>query len=136
MAMVRLWVGILLITTIAYGQSTSRIISENQARDLVRAALSSRTPARLVFIDRDGGADMSGLFAFSAYGAANPNGSSTIGHFLVDPKTGDVWDGVVCQEYKTAALAKLQISIRKKLGLTEAAYQKLKRQGPYCDESK
>jgi len=78
---------------------------------------------------------MSGLYAFSAYGAANPNGSSTIGHFLVDPKTADVWDGVVCKEYKNAGLLKLQISARKKLGLTEVMYQKLKRPGPYCDES-
>jgi len=76
---------------------------------------------------------MSGRYAFSAYGAANPNGSSTIGHFLVDPKTGDVWDGVVCKEYQTPTLLKLQISIRQKLHISEAEYRKLRRPGPFCD---
>jgi hypothetical protein len=62
----------------------------------------------------------------------NPGGSGTVGHFAVDPKTGDVWDGVVCEEYKTPTLTKLQFSIRKRLGLSDSVYRGLKRPGPLC----
>lgn len=59
-----------------------------------------------------------------------------VGHYAVDRTTGDVWDGVMCREYKPEAVIKLQALIRKQLRLTEADYRKLKRQGPYCEFSK
>jgi hypothetical protein len=72
-------------------------------------------------------------FYFFLASRDNPGGSGTVGHFVVHRLTGDVWDGVVCAEHKTAALVKLQVSIRKKLGLRDADYPKLRRKGPFCD---
>jgi len=130
-------VAFLLITAVGVAQPNTPIISDKQARQLVRAALASsalRVPAHIAL---GSGGDQPGLYFFSVYGPANPNGSSTIGHFLVDSKTGDVWGGVVCEEYRTPALIKLQASIRKRFGLTDALYQRMKRQpGPFCEDSK
>jgi hypothetical protein len=55
-----------------------------------------------------------------------------IGHFAVDPSTGDVWDAIVCREYTSQPLRKLQQTIRKRIGLTAEEYQKLKKPGPMC----
>src|SRR5260221_8153734 len=124
----------LLLASLARADSTSRIISESQARDLVGSALSSCALKDPVSILRNPDAPWPGFYSFSAYGPANPGGSSTIGHFLIDLKTGDVWDGAVCQEYKSVAITKLQVSIRKNVGLTEAEYRKLRRRSQLCDE--
>jgi hypothetical protein len=79
---------------------------------------------------------MPGFYEFSVYGPSNPAGSSLIGHFLVDPRTGDVWDGIICQEHKTPALSRLQYAMRKRIGLSDADYRKMKRSpGPMCDDS-
>ena len=135
--MVRFAFALLLIVGAANAESQSKVISANQARELVRAAIPpwafKRPP---VSIDRGSDAYLPNFYSFAAYGPTNPFGSSTIGHFLVDRKTGDVWDGVVCQEYRTPALTKLQISIRKQLKLSEAGYRRLRRPSPYCDDSK
>lgn len=108
------------------------VISPNEAEDLVRAALPSLAlkPSE-ISIAR--GSDAYGFYFFSAYGPRNPAGSSTIGSFLVDPKTGDVFDGIVCKEYKARILAKLQKSMRERIGLSHAGYLKLKRANPMCD---
>jgi hypothetical protein len=50
----------------------------------------------------------------------------------VDVQTGDVWDGDVCREYKSAALTQLKRTIRKRIGLSQQEYWKLKRVGPMC----
>ena len=118
------------------GRAESKSVSVQDARRLVRAALPALAlTAGPVYIDQ-GHFDPDKGFYFFAASRSNPGGSGTVGYFAVHRITGDVWDGVVCQEYKTAAIARLQTSIRRKLGLTEAAYQKLKRQGPDCDEVK
>src|ERR1700676_2120305 len=79
-------------------------ISPEQARDLVRAALPFEAlKTTNLSIDRGSDDYIPGFYSFSVYGPPNPVGSSTIGHFLVDLRTGDVWDGVVCKEYEKAA---------------------------------
>ena len=120
----------------ANAESQSKVIGANQARELVRAALPRALKRPPVSIDGGSDAYLPNFYSFSAYRPTNPFGSSTIGHFLVDRKTGDVWDGVVCQEYRTPALTKLQVSIRKQLKLSEAGYRRLRRPSPYCDDSK
>ena len=136
--MVRFAFAFLLIAAWANAESQSKVISADQARELVRAALPAWVlqKASKVSIDGESDAYLPNFYSFSAYGPTNPFGSSTIGHFLVDRKTGDVWDGVACQKYRTPALAKLQISIRKQLRLSEAEYRRLRHSSPYCDESK
>jgi len=124
-------------TALAYPESKFGVISADEARYLVRADLASFAKKTSQLSIQRGSDDYAfGLYFFSVYGPRNPAGSSTIGHFLVDPKTGDVFDGVVCKEYKAPTLAKLQNSIRKRIGLSRADYLKLKRPIPMCDESK
>jgi hypothetical protein len=136
-SVVRFAFAVLLIAGLANAGSKSKVISANQARELVRAALPSWALKRPPVSIGDGSnAYLPNFYSFSAYGPTNPVGSSTIGHFLVDLKTGDVWDGVVCQEYRSPALTKLQISIRKQLKLSEAGYRRLRHPSPYCDDSK
>ena len=133
--MVGLAFAFLLIAGLANAEPKSRVISANQARELVRAALPSGTLKEAVSIQRGSDDYMPGYYSFSAYGPVNPVGSSLIGHFLVDPKTGDVLDGIVCREYRTPLLAKLQISIRKQLRLSLAEYHRLRHPSPFCDEN-
>lgn len=63
----------------------------------------------------------------------NPTGSFNLGHHAVDRKTGDVWDAVICDHLTSRSLAKLQIAIRKRIGLTEEAYRQLHKEGPMCE---
>ena len=118
------------------GGAEYKSVSAQDARRLARAALPEwALKAGPVYIDQGRFDPDTGFYFFTAT-RSNPGGSGTVGHFAIHGITGDVWDGVVCQEYKTEAIARLQTSIRRKLGLTEAAYQKLRRQGPYCDALK
>src|SRR6185369_14677891 len=55
-----------------------------------------------------------------------------IGHYAVDPFTGDVWNGIVCSEITSRSLRKVQRKVRHSLGITEERYRKLRRQGPMC----
>lgn len=61
----------------------------------------------------------------------NPNpGSGIIGHVVVDQRTGDVWDPFSCKFYDSSSLQRLQRQIRKKIGLSEKEYSKLKKAPP------
>jgi hypothetical protein len=127
---------LLLLLAQSYpAESNGRVISSERAQDLVRAALPSwALNAGELHIYRGSDDYVPGLYFFSVYGPTNPGGSSLIGHFLVDPRTGDLFDGVACLDHKTVALAKLQASIRKQIGLSNAEYRKLKRpKPPMCD---
>jgi hypothetical protein len=62
---------------------------------------------------------------------ANGNYPS-LGSFAVDKRTGDIWDLIVCREYMSKSVKKLQQAIRKRLGITEDTYRKLRRPGPTC----
>lgn len=63
----------------------------------------------------------------------NPGGSCNLGHYAVDRKTADVWNGVVCGRATSPSLRKLQVAIRNRIGLTREAYRKARRPGPMCD---
>jgi hypothetical protein len=63
----------------------------------------------------------------------NPGGSVNLGHYAVDRKTGEVWDGVICSRVASPSLVKLQVAIRNRIGLTREDYRKARRPGPMCD---
>jgi hypothetical protein len=63
----------------------------------------------------------------------NPSGSPHIGSWAVDPATGDLWDANVCVEYKNSRITKLQLLLRKRIGLTQGAYAKVKGRPPMCE---
>jgi hypothetical protein len=72
-------------------------------------------------------------FSFVAVLWDNPNGSVIIGHYAVDRKTGDVWNGVICERMKSPSLTRLQRAIRTRIGLTDSDYRKARRPGPECE---
>jgi hypothetical protein len=71
------------------------------------------------------------FFAFQAL-RENPTGSPILGSYEVDPRTGDVWDGAACGLFKSPALGEFQRVIRKRIGLTDAAYKAMRTPGPMC----
>jgi len=62
----------------------------------------------------------------------NPGKSAVIGNYAVDSRTGDVWNAVVCKEMKSAALRAKQKKIRKRIGLSDEEYGRIKKPGPMC----
>jgi hypothetical protein len=112
----------------------SKSVTKQEALRLVRAALPDwALKAGPVYVTPS--LTDSNFYFFEA-SRSNPGGTGIVGHYAVHRTTGDVWDGVICQEYKPEAVLKLQVLIRKQLRLTEADYRKLKRLGPYCEFSK
>ena len=117
------------------GWAESKSVTKEDALRLVRAALPDwALKAGPVYVSPSSSPDPDFYF-FGAY-RSNPDGTGLVGHYAVHRTTGDVWDGVICREYKPEAVIKLQAVIRKQLRITEAEYRRLKRQGPYCEFSK
>ena len=54
-------------------------------------------------------------------------------YYAVDRRTGDVWSAVICERIAVHALSRLQAALRKRIGLTNAEYERLKRPGPLCE---
>jgi hypothetical protein len=72
------------------------------------------------------------FYAFEAiWDNPDPDGSTVVDDLAVDPRTGDVWRRGVCR-LQSPTLGKSQAAIRKRIGLSDAEYQKLRRAGPTC----
>jgi hypothetical protein len=56
-----------------------------------------------------------------------------VGYYAVDRKTADIWDAGFCQEISSPRLAQLKVALRKRIGLTDTEYQKLRKPGPFCE---
>ncbi len=56
-----------------------------------------------------------------------------IGHYAVERSTGEVWDWVRCGQFTSPSLSEAQQALRKRLGLTDAEYQHLRKPGPFCE---
>lgn len=61
------------------------------------------------------------------------NRGGSIGYFLINPRTGDLWNGVICERLSSPALEKLQRIIRRRIGLSEDAYRRTQTEGPMCE---
>ena len=113
-------------------QQDSRLVTDDEARKLVMAAMPS-SAKHLPKFGLEGGLDSHDprFYVFMAYWAGAPNGSMVIGNYAVDTLTADVWDAVMaCQELSTPALRKLQKEVRSRVGLSQAQYRKVKRRCP------
>ncbi len=71
-------------------------------------------------------------FILVTWGEAEGTRGGTVEQLAVDRVTGDVWSGLVCREFKSAELRRVQAAVRKRLGLERAAYKKLRCKGPMC----
>jgi hypothetical protein len=64
--------------------------------------------------------------------AANPVASPMVGHFAVNPWTGDVWNSVLCERVTLPSLQKMQEKVRKRSRLREEEYLRLRAKKPLC----
>jgi hypothetical protein len=136
----RIVVSILLIGSLSRfsicTESVSRRkITKAEAIELIRASLELPKGSFPGLSFEESGEDpyFPGYYEFQVLWASPPPTSPNIGFFKVDPKTGDVWDGVVCREYKSKKLKALQKQLRKQIGLTNEEYQRLRpKYGPMC----
>jgi hypothetical protein len=64
----------------------------------------------------------------------NPSGGAVaIGHYAVERTTGEVWDWVKCGRFTSPSLAGAQQALRRRIGLTDSEYQKIRKPGPFCE---
>lgn len=62
-----------------------------------------------------------------------PVGALNVGYYAVDRQTGDVWNGTICERITSSSLTKVQVALRRRIGLTDAEYKKIKKLGPLCE---
>jgi hypothetical protein len=113
-----------------------RKITKAEARELVQASLPVRVASYsdLCFEELGENKYFPGYIGFQVLWNSPPTTSPNIGSFMVDPNTCDVWDAIVCKEYKSKKLKKFQEQIRKQIGLTKEEYRKLRpKYGPMCE---
>ena len=125
-----LWFLALCIPVVA--QQPTRLVSGEDAKELVLAALPSKTK-QLPKFELEGGDDPTypQFYVFQAEWAGAPNGSMVIGHYAVDKTTADVWNAVMaCEELSNPSVRKLQAKVRSRIGLSPAEYRKKKRRCP------
>jgi hypothetical protein len=122
-----------LIEIFALAESKLRTVSVGEGKELVYALLKpSGCTRRRCEVDRLPDKYFPQLFLFEGLWP-NPTGSPHIGSWAVDPQTGDLWDANVCVEYRSSGVESLQRRLRKRIGLTEDGYKKLKQRPPMCD---
>ena len=112
-------------------------LTQFEEEELVYAAVLVDSPRALQLpkfgLDPSGPDKWDPAFDFyQALDDADPDGSAVFGTYAVNRSTGDVWNGIMCSEYKSARLRKLQSRFRKRLGLSPADYSRLRVPGPLC----
>ena len=116
-----------------YPTGKRRNIGLEEANDLVYAYLKSMgCSEKTCWLEQYHDPHWPDFFCFQALNN-NPSGSANMGFYEVDPRTGDVFDGVVCATYTSPALVRLQEAIRARIGLTDTECRKVQRPGPMCD---
>jgi hypothetical protein len=114
-------------------------ISPAEIDALLRAAVAIDSPDALKLpgfeFQKLGGRDSyyPRFMVYEAIWAGAPGGSVNIGFYALDPLTGDVWNGVMCEEFKSSRLAEVQRQVRAHIGLPWRQYQNLKTTGPQCE---
>lgn len=114
-------------------QSAPRKLTREEAQDLAFDALAaaSRKLPGLV-LEKYKEDHFPDFYAFEIiWDNPDPDGSTVVDDVAIDPATGDVWRRGVCR-VQSPALAKSQAAVRKRIGLSDAEYQKLRRPGPAC----
>jgi hypothetical protein len=128
---------LLLAAQVAHGAQKRREISEREADHMLTKYL--KLPDRAVYrLGSDFG--YKGFYFFQAeegHSSANLEdptvGVFQVGYYAVDRNTADTWDAGFCREISSPSLAHFQVVIRKRIGLTDTAYRKLRKPGPFCE---
>jgi hypothetical protein len=132
--MIRRMLFTLLSVGLAGAIPKEKLLSEDEAKRVVLTMLrSQRTKVARIEAGIDNAGQGPDFYAFRAVGPVNLAGSNTIGGFLVDRATDDVFSADICEEYHTPYLTKLQTAIRKRFRMTDEEYRKLRRPSLLCD---
>jgi hypothetical protein len=129
---------IAVLTGAALGQTSSGVKRRNltleEASGLVYAYLKSAGCTKnTCSVDQIGDAPyFPALYSFSATWP-NPHGSPVLGYFKVDPRTGDLWNGVICGGFTSPSLVRLQRVIRNRIVLSDEEYKKTPNNAPMCE---
>ena len=131
----------LLVSTVIIGgpdqagraPNEAREVTYKEAHDLLTAFLKIPPSA----VEQSGDMGYKEFYFFMAHmgSSCRPDGVCVgdLKYYAVDRRTGDVWSSVICQRVATRALTKLQTTLRKRIGLTNAEYEGLRRSGPLCE---
>jgi len=118
------------IDTSVYTAQKQRKLSLEEAYNLVNTYLGGCENKHCSLINWMN-PDFPEFYAFEALNDQR-TGSANIGFFFVDPRTGDVWNGVICEQFQSPPLRKLQQAIRNRIGLTDEHYRTIRTEGPMC----
>jgi hypothetical protein len=113
-----------------------RSITVSEASELVNALLKPDGWTRLkgfVLYQALFDAEFQGFYFIHAEWDSPSKNSAAIGHFAVERTTGDVWDWVVCGQFNSPSLSAAQQALRKRIGLSDEEYKKIRKQGPFCE---
>ena len=129
----------MFVTGLAGAAQNEKRLTEEEAKNVVLALLrSQRTKVARIEGSSDNAIPGHDFYAFAAFAPIPPNadltGSGTLGGFLVNRTTADVFSAAACEEYHTPALTKLQTAIRKRFGLSAEDYRRLRRPSPLCEQ--
>lgn len=110
-----------------YSELKRRNVSDEEAHDLVCVLAGSCEGGDTVLLPANVRVD-AGFYHLDVW-----NSISQVGFFDVDARTGDVWNGVICERFDSPSLVRLQRKIRKRIGLTEEEYRRIPKTGPMCE---
>jgi hypothetical protein len=113
--------------------SARRPITVNEASELVRALLKPDGWTKLpgfVLYQALFDAEFQDFYFIHAEWGKPP---VAIGHYAVERSTGEVWDWVRCGEFDSPSLHDAQEALRKRIGLSDGEYQKIRKRGPFCE---
>jgi hypothetical protein len=115
--------------------AAQRTITAKEATDLVDAMLTAdgwnELPGFRLY-EAPFGPGYKGYFFVHAE-HDNPGGGSAIGHYAVEQTTGEVWDWAICLRFTSRALTQAQALLRRRIGLTDAEYRRIRMPGPFCE---
>jgi hypothetical protein len=116
-----------------HASTEAREITYKEAHDLLAAFL--KAPPYAVVKSGDMGYREFYFFMADMGSARGPGGVyvADLQYYAIDRRTGDVWSSIICERIATPALTKLQMALRKRIGLTDAEYKGLRRPGPLCE---
>ncbi|HEV1284969.1 MAG TPA: hypothetical protein VNU44_06645 [Bryobacteraceae bacterium] len=127
---------IFLIAALLCCGQDRRPIAVTEATGLVNALLKPDGWTRLrgfVLYQALFDAEFQDFYFIHAEWDSPAHNSAAIGHFAVERATGDVWDWVICGQFHSPSLTAAQQALRKRIGLTDAEYLKIRKPGPFCE---
>ena len=116
-------------------QRQDSMLSVEEARRLVYEALpdsTKRLPGLTLWLSDEDKAKPSKCLTFDVLWDNRGPGSVHVGFWSVDMRAGEVWTPMLCERVTSGSLRKLQVSLRKKLGVSMSECEESLRHNPCC----